>query len=242
MRIISQKSNNLNTYDFFYYGLTKNYIDAVSFNITYTKDNKIVVFNTTTSGAAITNTINNSTLDSLQGYEVNLLNNTLEKLNQGNFKKQIYINLVPSNYDILTDENIKEITESMNNYIDKLKIIINNYPNLIINLHSINRSLVTILKQKIPNRKIGFVVSEDDFNYIDVDYYIILANIVNDSIIDLLIKNKKEVNIYIYSDYYISYIYEHYLGEKSTPIMQETFNKLGIISSYPEIINKVFKC
>lgn len=240
MRIIYQKSSNLNTYNFFYNSVTRAYIDAVNFNITYTKDNKIVVFNTVSTGAAITNTINNSTLEDLQGYEIVLLEDLLGQLNQNNFKKEIYINLVPSNPGILSDENIQAVTIRMNQYIDELNRIISKFPILKISLHSINRSLITILKQKIKQVKIGIVVSGDDLTFTDVNYYIILANVLNDSIIDMLIKKNKEVNIYIYSDYYISYIYQHYLGETSTPELQQTLPKLGIISMYPDIINKVF--
>ena len=240
MRIIYQKSSNLNTYDFFYAGQTKSYISAVNFNITYTKDKKIVVFNNASSDVAITNAINSSTLGSLQGYEIVPLDILLEQLNRNNFKKGIYINLVPSNPGILTNENIQEVTINMHNYVDELNRIINKYPSLDINLHSINQSLATILKQKVTHRKIGMVVSGADLTYLEVNYYIILSNVLNDAIIDGLLRKNKEVNIFVYSDYYISYLYQHYLGEKTTPYLQQVLPKLGIISSYPEIIDKVF--
>ena len=240
MRIIYQKSSNLNTHDFFYNGFTRIYINAVTFNITYTKDNKIVVFNTPSVDAAITNTINNSTLGELQGYEIILLEELLTQLTQNHFEKEIYINLIPSNPGILNEENIQEVTIGMNNYIEELKKIISRYPNLKMSFHSVSRSLVTILKQKMSEAKIGFIISSNDLTFIDVNYYIILANFLNDAIIGMLIKNNKEVNIYIHSDYYISYIYQHYLGEKSTLALQQTIRKLGIISIYPDIINKVF--
>ena len=86
----------------------------------------------------------------------------------------------------------------------------------------------------------GFVIYGDDLNFIDVDYYVILMNAFSDAIIDLLHKRKKEVLLYLSSDYDIDYTYEHYLGEKSTPYLQEVFQKIGIISNYPEIIHKVF--
>lgn len=240
MRIIAQKSDTLNTYDFFYNGLTKKYINSLCFSITYTKDNKIVIFNTPSAGYAITNTINNSTFDELQGYEIILLDDVLKALNKNNIKKDLYINLTPSNPGLLTEDNIKQVNQIMNDYVEKVKTIINSYTNLNIHLHSVSRNLITILKQKINTYKIGFAVTGEDATYIDVDYYVLTSNTQNDSIIDTLLKNNKEVIIYVYSDYYMSYLYEHYLGEKSTPYLQQTFEKLALLTNYPEIINRIF--
>lgn len=241
MRIIAQKNNALNTSDFLSKSLSNDYIDGMSFNVTYTKDNKIVIFNSISISGAITNTINTSTLGELQGYEVILLDDVLRNLSKNPVKKDIYLNLAPLNTGIINDDNINEVTMMLNEYIDKIKEIIYNYKNLIINLHSINRNIVELLKQKLSNNKIGFTVTGNDLNFIDVDYYILIANTQNDAVIDMLLKNNKEVIIYVYSDYYISYLYDHYLGEKSTPYLQETFNKIAIMTNYPEIINKVFR-
>lgn len=241
MRIIAQKNNNLNTQDFFYNALTKDYIDGINLSITYTKDNKIVVFNSPSAGAAITNTINTSTFSELQEYEIILLDEVLKNLNVNPIKKDLYINLTPSNPIILNDSNIQEVTKQMNNYVEEVEKIINQYKNLTINLHSNSRNLVTILKQRITNYNIGFAITGNDFNFIDVDYYILVSNTQNDAIIDTLLNQNKKVIIYVYSDYYISYLYEHYLGDKSTPYLQEIFTKLAIMTNYPEIIYKVFE-
>lgn len=240
MKNIAQKSSASNTDDFFYDILTKDYIHGICFNITYTEDNKLVVFNATSLGEGTINTIETSTLAQLQDYEIILLDDLLKRLNQQQTKKDIYINLYPLKTIALSDENIQQVTTRMNLYIDHVKEIVEKYPDLSIYLHCINRNLVTMLKQKIKNLKIGFVVYGDNLTFIDVDYYVVLMNTFDDTIIDELIKNKKEVILYISSDYYINYIYEHYLGEKSTPYLQETFQKIGIISNYPEIIHKVF--
>ena len=125
----------------------------------------------------------------------------------------------------------------MNIYIDKIKEIIDRYPNLTIHLHSINRSIIMILKQKIKNHRIGFVISNRDLNFVDVDYYVMIMNAFNDTIIDLLLNENKEV---IHSDYYTSFVYNHYIGANSTPLLRQTFEQLGILTNYPEIINKVF--
>lgn len=241
MRIIAQKNNNLNTYDFFYNALTKDYIDAINLSITYTKDNKIVIFNSPSAGVAITNTINTSTLGELQEYEIVLLEEVLRNLNENPIKKDLYISLTPSNPIILNDANIQEVTKQMNNYVDEVQKIISKYKNLTINLHSSSRNLVSILKQRITNYEIGFSISGNDFNFIDVDYYILISNTQNDAIINTLLNQNKKVIIYVYSDYYISYLYEHYLGEKSTPYLQEVLTKIAIMTNYPEIIHKVFE-
>ncbi len=240
MRIIAQKSNALNTEDFLQTSLTKNYIDAMSFNVAYTKDQRVVVFNWDAAGIAVKNTINSSTFGELKNYEIVLLEDILQKLKESSIRKDIYLNLVPTNQDLLSEENIKEVTNEMKAYIASVKTIVDTYSTLVINIHSVSRNLITMMKKEMPNYRIGFEVTGNDFNFIDVDYYILLSSIHNDSIIDVLHKNKKEVILYILSDYYISYLYEHYFGEKSTPELQQTFSKLGLMTNYPDIIYKVF--
>lgn len=241
MKNIAQKSSALNTYDFIYNSTTKDYIDAISLNITYTRDSKIVTFNVQTLGEATINTIETSTLSQLEEYDISLLEDLLQELSNANLTKDIYINLYPLKAAVLTDENIKQITKRMNEYTDQVKYIVEKFPQLKIHLHSINRSILTQLKQKLPKNKIGFVIYGTDLTFIDVDYYVIMMNVFNDAIIDLLLSNQKEVILYLFSDYYIHYTYDHYFGEKSTPKLQNTFQKLGIISNYPEIIDKVFR-
>ncbi len=241
MKIIAQKTNNLTTTDFIKNSLEKDFIDAMSLSVTYTKDNKIVVYNAPTSGSVITNTINISTLGELQGYEIVLLETMLKELNNAQKTKALYINLAPYNPGILSDENIEAVSKRMNEYVEELKRVIELYPKITVYIHSINRSLIAILKEKLPKNKLGFAVTGADITFVDVDYYVFLATTQNDLIIDTLLKNHKEVIIYVYSDYFVSYLYNHYLGEKSTPYLQETFEKLYFMGNYPEIIYKVFK-
>ena len=59
--------------------------------------------------------------------------------------------------------------------------------------------------------------------------------------IEDLLKENKEVNLYISSDYYLSFVYNHYVGEKSTHYRKEIFKDLGIVTSYPNIIYQTFK-
>ena len=241
MKIIAQKTNSLTTSDFFKNGLEKDFIDAMSLSVTYTKDNKIVVYNAPTSDGVITNTINTSTLGDLKGYEIALLEDILKEFSNNKKQKPLYINLAPYNPGILSDENIEFVTKRMNAYIDELKRIVEMYQQVTIYIHSINRNLITILKEKLPSYRIGFAITGADITFVDVDYYVFLATTQNDLIIDTLLKNHKEVIIYVYSDYFVSYLYNHYLGEKSTPYLQETFEKLYFMGNYPEIIYKVFK-
>lgn len=240
MRIIAQQTDALNTYDFWNNVIDKDYIDAMGLNVAFTKDNGILTYNIVANIEATTNTIESSTLAELQNYELELLEDTLKSLSERNLQKEIYINIAPFRTGPLTEENVKVSTERMNLYVDSIKEIIDRYPNLKIYLHSINRSIVTILKEKVKNHRIGFVISNRDLNFIDVDYYVMTMNAFNDTIVDLLLRERKEVILYIHSDYYISFVYDHYMGEKSTPHLQQTFEQLGILTNYPEIINKVF--
>ncbi len=240
MKIIAQKSDALNTNDFFYNSLTKDFVSAISFNVTLTKDEKIVIFNASSIGTAITNTINNTTFQDLQTYEIISLESVLKDLSNKTVKKDLYINLIPSNYELINDENAQEISNRMDNYINEMKRLIDLYKNLTIYLHSVNRSLIERIKNTMPETKVGFAVTGVDLNFIDVDYYVLISNVQNDTIIDMLLKMDKEIIIYILSNYYISYLYDHYLGEKSTPLLQQTLKRLAFMTNYPEIIHKVF--
>ncbi len=240
MKIIAQKSDALNTDEFFNSSLSKNFVTSISFNVAFTKDEKLVIFNANSIGTAITSTINNSTFNELEYYEIASLESILKSLSENPIKKDIYINLTPSNYELINDENAMEIANRMDNYIKSMKSLMDTYKNLVIHLHSVNRSLIERIKKMIPDVKVGFAVTGLDLNFIDVDYYVLVSNTQNDTIIDMLLKKEKEVIIYILSNYYISYLYEHYLGEKSTPLLQQTFNQLAFMTNYPEIIYKVF--
>ncbi len=241
MRIIAQKTDILNNEEFIKNATTKDYIYGITINVALTKDNKILTYNLPANIEASINTIENSTYDELNNFELDLLENILNNLNQKNYNKLIYLNINPFKTGPLTDENIEETTRRMNLYLDKIKKIIDEYPNLKINLHSINRSLVTIMKQKIKNHQIGYIINNNDLNFIDVNYYTVIMNVFNDTIIDILLKEKKEVNLYISSDYYLSFVYNHYVGEKSTHYRKEIFKDLGIVTSYPNIIYQTFK-
>ncbi len=241
MRIIAQKSNTLTTRDFFVNGLTKDFIDAMSFNVAYTKDNKIVIFNPDDSGIPITNTINGNNFNELKDYELVLLEDVLSNLNNLPKKKDLYINLSPSNPSVLNETNLQEANARMNDYVNELNRIIEQNQNLTIHVHSISRNLITVLKRQNPNYKIGFAMTGIDFNFIDVDYYVLISNTQDDLVIDTLLDQGKEVILYVYSNYYTAYIYEHYQGEKSTPHLQEVLTKIGIMSNYPEIIHKLFE-
>lgn len=240
MKIIAQQTDSLNTYDFWNNVAKKDYIYGMSLNIALTADNQIITYNVRDNNSSIINTIESSTLNQLNNYEIQLFDDTLNSINKLNIQKDIYVNIAPFRIGVLTDENIKEVTNRMNLYVDKIKETIDKYPDLTIHLHSINRNILAILKQKITNCKIGYVVHDRDLSFVDVYYYVITMNAFDDVIIDLLLRENKEVILYIHSDYYISYIYNHYFGDNSTPYLQQAFQKIKIINNYPEIINKVF--
>ena len=240
MKIIAQQTNSLNTYDFRNNVIQKDYIDGMTLNVALTQDNKILIYNVSTNNDSIVNTIENSTLIELNNYELELLDDALKDLSLRNMTKNIYISLAPFRIGVLSDENIKEMSKRMNLYVDKVNEIITKYPDLKIHIHSINKSLIIIMKQKIKSNPIGSVIYNRDADFIDVDYYVIMMSAFDDAIIDLLLREEKQVLLFINSDYYISYVYEHYIAENSTPYLAQVFTKIKIITNFPEISNKVF--
>lgn len=241
MKIIAQKSDAMNSEEFFRKALSTNYIDGINLNVALTRDNQIVVFNNTSVSDAIVNTIDNSTLSELNNYDIITLEDTLNKLNQKNTTKDIYINVIPFKTGILTDENIQQTVTKMNLYIDTLKTIIDNFTRLTIHVHSINRNLVSMLKNKLKNNQVGFVIYTGDLNFIDVDYYVFTMNVYDEAIIDQLLRKNKNILIYIHSDYYLSVVYQGFLKEQENKVITKLVDKIAIISNYPEIIYKLFK-
>ena len=130
MRIIAQQTDALNTYDFWNNVIEKEYIDSMALNVALTKDNKVVTYNIYTNIDANINTIENSNLNELNNYELELFEDTLKILNEKKLKKDIYVNIAPFRTGELTEENIQAITKRINLYSDKIKEIIDKYPNL----------------------------------------------------------------------------------------------------------------
>ncbi len=241
MKIIAQKSAAMNSEDFFNNALSKNYIDGINLNVALTSDNKIVVFNNTSTEQAIINTIDNSTLDQLGNYDIITLEETLDQLNQKQSTKEIYINVIPFKTGILTDETIEKVINKMNQYIDNLKTIIEKHSNLPIHVHSINRNLVSMMKNKIKNIPVGFVIYTGDLNFIDVNYYVFTMNVYDEAIIDQLLQKNKGIILYINSDYYLSIVYQGFIQEQQNEVVTKLIDQISIISNYPEIIYKLFK-
>ena len=241
MEIIMQKSDATSTSNFFKTAISTDYIDSLSFNVILTADNELVIFNSISTETAFKNIIQNSTTSELKNYEIITLDTVLKELNNLKIVKNIYLNIVPLQTGIINDENIQNVTSRINNYIDILKSTVEKYPKLPIYIHSINRIIVSKMLEKKIAAKIGFILYENDLNFIDTDYYIITMSAFDDSIINMLINNNKKVILYLHSEYYIAFAYEHYLGVTSTPELQQDFKKIGIITNYPQIIYKVFE-
>ena len=77
MKIIAQKSDAMNSEEFFRKALSTNYIDGINLNVALTRDNQIVVFNNTSVSDAIVNTIDNSTLSELNNYDISVVSHLL---------------------------------------------------------------------------------------------------------------------------------------------------------------------
>ena len=88
MRIIAQKTDILNNEEFIKNATTKDYIYGITINVALTKDNKILTY-LPANIEAIINTIENSTYDELNNFELDLLENTLNNLNQKNYNKNL---------------------------------------------------------------------------------------------------------------------------------------------------------
>ena len=180
---ISTKNTLVNTKGAISLSLNTNYIDGISLNVAYTKDEVFIIADRdslmfTTQGSGY---IENNTYNDLLHFNIGtkILNARVVTLNEvldiyNNSNKILILNL---DYQGLRTEE----------YTYQLLSLISNYPNIKIYLKSFDKTILSILNNSNTKAKIGIIIDNNNLNNINDNYdFYVINNYLVDK--DILIK------------------------------------------------------
>ncbi|MBE6153078.1 MAG: hypothetical protein E7166_02460 [Firmicutes bacterium] len=205
--------------------LNQDYIDGIVLNTVMTKDNKMVIVSFDNIQNIIQG-IENYTYEQTKEGNIIPLDDVLEVLQ--NYNKRILINAV--------------ITPPLLNYKDLdiyttvLTNIINKYPNIDILVFSVNYAVINYLKPKLSNNKLGVLLSAENANYIDVDFYIFPPILLNTTILNQQYNKNKEIMIFLENWNDLNQMNTFFTNkENSNKISRQLMNDISILTMYPLI-------
>ena len=121
------------------------------------------------------------------------LNTALNNIRRSRSDLKVYLNMIPINFSVVDDESLKQLNLLNRKYISILKSIINNYNDMDISIHSVDRNLSLLVQREFTNRKVGFVLSNLDLTPTDVSYYVFPSYMIDDNIFEELIERNKKI-------------------------------------------------
>ena len=215
---ISTKNTLVNTKGAISLSLNTNYIDGISLNVAYTKDEVFIIADRdslmfTTQGSGY---IENNTYNDLLHFNIGtkILNARVVTLNEvldiyNNSNKILILNL---DYQGLRTEE----------YTYQLLSWISNYPNIKIYLKSFDKTILSILNNSNTKAKIGIIIDNNNLNNINdnYDFYVINNYLVDKDILikkinsnklimtELISNGSDLINYYYrYGDYVLNNLY-----------------------------------
>ena len=241
MQIISYKNNITNFINYFNNVIKTDYINGLSVPVIKTKDNKIIVFDDNMGSGMSTEILQSSTIENLQETTIFTLESMLNALsNIKEFNKRIILNIYPLILPILSNETIQYINNQNKLYIQTIKSIIDQYPNLNISLSSINTNLLQEMKRNITNHDLGLIIDQDNPIYMETDFYILKPIMLNEVIIKQELDVGREIMISIATGDDLSLTYS-FFKENTNLLRNELLLKLTFLTGYPQLLNNILK-
>lgn len=240
MNLIIQKNSKYVLPEFFSKIINYDYIEGISLNVVKTNDNVLVVINLSTSETSYLKTIYSNSFVNLKGFEMIPLSEVMKYLKRINYKKKVFLDIIPYQPTKLTEEQNKLLTTEYKEYAALLKDVIGDDNILDIYIHSISRTLIDFIRYEEINAKFGFALVGFDLNYIDLDYYVFTVEMLNLPLIKQELEQNKMIIIYVGTEYELSYLYDIFKGDKKTYLTEEIFKNIYIMGDYPEILKEVF--
>lgn len=206
---------------------TIDYIDGLKVDVAKTKDNKIVILNPTSNQNLAVEKISNSTLQETKESNFILLDDLMKQY-QSIKKRMIVMALVGAK--LLSFQEI-------DTYTTALAEVVNQYPDTEIGICSLSHSLILNIIPKIKKAKIGVVLEPANLNYIDVDFYVFNANMLDARIFKQQDNNGKESMIDLTSWTNLQQTINFFREENTKKTLTEAqINRISLIGNYPEII------
>lgn len=205
--------------------LDQDYIDGIVLNTVMSKDGKMVVISFE-SIATIVQGIENYTYQQSKEGNIILLDDALSTIRGMN--KRLLINAV--------------ITPALLNYKDldtyttNLTNIINKYPDIDISVFSVNYAVIDNLKPKLLNNKLGVLLSAENANYMDVDFYIFPPILLNSVILNQQYNRNKEIMIFLQNWNDLNQMNTFFTNPENTSrISRQLMNDISVLTMYPRI-------
>ena len=210
------------------------YVDGLIISIIKTKDNNIIVYDGNEKIFS-SQLIQENNLDTLINTSFIKLDDFLKQLKD--YKKRVILNIYPLTLITLSDETIQYFNEENTLYIMKIKEIIDKYPSINISLATSNNHLLQIIKNNIKNYKNGYILIQDNLNYLDSDFYIISPLILDVIILTEQLNKGKELMVYTTTTNDLAILSKFF---DKTKIKNDLFYRLTFITNYPEIFYNLF--
>lgn len=210
------------------------YVDGLIISIIKTKDNNIIVYDGNEKIFS-SQLIQENNLDTLINTSFIKLDDFLKQLKD--YKKRVILNIYPLTLITLSDETIQYFNEENTLYIMKIKEIIDKYPSINISLATSNNHLLQIIKNNITTYKNGYILIQDNLNYLDSDFYIISPLILDVIILTEQLNKGKELMVYTTTTNDLAILSKFF---DKTKIKNDLFYRLTFITNYPEMFYNLF--
>ena len=210
------------------------YVDGLIISIIKTKDNNIIVYDGNEKIFS-SQLIQENNLDTLINTSFIKLDDFLKQLKD--YKKRVILNIYPLTLITLSDETIQYFNEENTLYIMKIKEIIDKYPSINISLATSNNHLLQIIKNNIKTYKNGYILIQDNLNYLDSDFYIISPLILDVIILTEQLNKGKELMVYTTTTNDLAILSKFF---DKTKIKNDLFYRLTFITNYPEMFYNLF--
>ncbi len=234
MNIIAHKTNFYNASQFLNMVSKDPNVTGAMFDITFTKDNEIIVCYPYTDSEVFIKNIQSSTYSQIQTEEIITLDSLLAYFHT--IGKVLYLNIIPILTCTLSADTVEEMMKKNQIYILKIKEILKKYPTVVSHLISKDQKVLYHVQENMESCQVGLVLSQQDLSYLDVDIYIFNSQMYNKLLIEEQLKRDKEVLLYVNDANDMSIVYDYYLEKKGTDHCMTKVKGLGIIANYPNLL------
>lgn len=238
MKIISHKNIKYDYYSFLNQTINNPNIVGVSFDVLMTSDQKIIIYTPTSNFSSTISTLQSNTYENLKTSDILPLDETLREFVGTN--KKIIINLLPIISVQITNYNLENIVRINEQYVRVVKSILDKYPTLEFYIASSNENLVYHIKRILSNHKNGFVLTNLNTTYQDVDFYIFTTNMLDEKIIRQQLSLNREIMIYILNAQDMDMVLDWIYSDNFNKINEQIFNEIYFINNFPQLFLKLF--
>ncbi|MBQ7141029.1 MAG: hypothetical protein IJO32_05970 [Bacilli bacterium] len=238
MKIISHKNMKYDYYSFLNQTINNPDIVGVSFDILMTSDEKIIIYTPNSNFSTTISALQSNTYKNLKITDVLPLDETLNQFVGTN--KKIVINLLPIVSLQITDYSLQNIIRINEQYVRVVKNILDKYPALEFYVCSTNENLVYHIKRILTNYKNGFVLTNLNTTYQDVDFYIFTTNMLDEKIIRQQLTLNREIMIFILNAQDMDMILDWISSDNFSKNDKQILNEIYFINNYPQLFLRIF--